>query len=110
MNKLRILHLEDNGMTRPLVELALKKGGVDVDVAVAKNGPEFLTAWRRMSRRGYFPTAECRDSAAGRAGHPAGRFPSVPFIFVLQFRGRPGGGGEIKAGASDHIQRINFGD
>ncbi|HVY71889.1 MAG TPA: GAF domain-containing protein, partial [Verrucomicrobiae bacterium] len=106
MNKLRILHLEDNEHDSLLVETELKKSGLEAQVARAKNGAEFLAALAREH-----PDVILSDSGVpGFSGMAAlgirqARFPSVPFIFVSSSASEREVAERLRAGASDHVSK-----
>ncbi len=104
MNKLRILHLEDNANDAFLIALALQRGGLDFDRVLASHPEDFIAAIHDRS----FDLILLDDGMPGFNGQDALVMarelqPTVPVIFVSGAGDEKRIANNLKNGARDHI-------
>jgi CheY-like chemotaxis protein len=102
--KLRILHLEDNGNDAELIREDLADGGIDCDIVRVETREEFVAA---LERGGFdliladylLPLFDGLSALAIRQE----RCPDLPFVFVSGQIGEERAIESLKSGATDYV-------
>jgi len=105
-HRLRILHFEDSALDAELVERAFHAGEIGVEIALAKNGPEF----RKALDVGQFDLILSDYSVPRFDGLSALKLAhcqhaDIPFIFVSGTIGEEKAVEALKQGATDYVPK-----
>ncbi|PMB22383.1 sensor histidine kinase [Fischerella thermalis] len=106
MNKLRILHLEEDPIDAELIRLMLSKNGLECEVFLAKMGSDYLAALDE----GNFDLILSDSSIPGFSAQAAletarQKCPEVPFIFVSAAINEQEATDYLLQGAVDYISK-----
>ena len=106
MNKLRILHLEDDPIDAELIRLMLAKNGLECEILLAKMGSDYLAALDEDNFDLILSDSSIPGFSAQAALETAQqKCPDVPFIFVSAGINEQEATNYLRQGAVDYISK-----